>query len=93
MGYWSLDPSGAERLSSGTAEDLGFPTLEPTMEIEGKSWDGDVYSGLRQFLQGKGLEAYSQDAARELRYPLYEVSGGLALFAHGEQIRYDIKFD
>ncbi|KAJ7448414.1 hypothetical protein FB451DRAFT_1289209 [Mycena latifolia] len=56
------------------------------MRVEGYSWDGSVYTGLRQFHQGKGFDADSQDVARQLGYPLYQLSGELgARFAHVEE--------
>ncbi|KAJ7252948.1 hypothetical protein C8J57DRAFT_1519741 [Mycena rebaudengoi] len=63
--YWSLDPSGTERLGSEEAERLGFPSFT--------SWDDLVYAGIREFHEAKGFDPYSQDVAREFGYPLYEV--------------------
>ncbi|KAJ6463009.1 hypothetical protein C8R45DRAFT_791924, partial [Mycena sanguinolenta] len=59
--YWSLDPSGAERLTLEDAVNLGFPSFSFLMEICGKSWDASVYAGLRQFHQTKGFDPDSQD--------------------------------
>ncbi|KAJ6469706.1 hypothetical protein DFH09DRAFT_487521 [Mycena vulgaris] len=44
------------------------------LELKGMYLMGSVYSGLRQLYQGKGFDAYSQDVARELGYPLYQMS-------------------
>ncbi|KAJ7732546.1 hypothetical protein B0H16DRAFT_1253636, partial [Mycena metata] len=62
--YWSLDPSGAERLSTEEATQLGFPSFQLTTRVHGWSWDAGVYAGLRQFHQGKGFDPESQDVAR-----------------------------
>jgi hypothetical protein len=72
--YWSLKPSGAQPLSTDEAERLGFPTIELIMEVQGMYLVGSSYSGLRQLYQGKGFDACSQDVARKLGYPLYQVS-------------------
>ncbi|KAJ6549629.1 hypothetical protein B0H10DRAFT_2128274 [Mycena sp. CBHHK59/15] len=65
--YWSLDPSGIEELSTEEAENLGFPPLELTMEVHGNL-------PLRQFHEAKGFDPESQDVARHLGYPLYQIS-------------------
>ncbi|KAJ6538703.1 hypothetical protein DFH09DRAFT_1042106 [Mycena vulgaris] len=75
--YWSLGPSGGERLSTEEAEELGFPHFDFTMHVYGDSWDELVYRGIHQFHEGKGYDPYSQDVARELGYPLYEVASEL----------------
>ncbi|KAJ6518417.1 hypothetical protein DFH09DRAFT_1373442 [Mycena vulgaris] len=71
--YWSLDPSGAERLSTQGVEELGFPGLEFKMEVLASSWDESVYTGIRKFHEAKGYDRYSQDVAQELGCPLYQV--------------------
>ncbi|KAJ6448264.1 hypothetical protein C8R45DRAFT_1115422 [Mycena sanguinolenta] len=73
--YWSLDPSGAERLTLEEAFALGFPSLQFSTRLERKSWDASVYAGLRHFHQAKGFDPDSQDVARHLGYPLYQFSG------------------
>ncbi|KAJ6538685.1 hypothetical protein DFH09DRAFT_75439, partial [Mycena vulgaris] len=81
--YWSLNPSGAERLSAEEAGELGFPSLDFEMKVWVWSWHESVYTGIRQFHQAKGYDPYSQDVARELGYPLFQVSSELdASFAH-----------
>ncbi|KAJ7238602.1 hypothetical protein C8J57DRAFT_1193621 [Mycena rebaudengoi] len=75
LAYWSLDPSGTERLGSEEAERLGFPSFTVQIFIETRSWDDAVYAGIRKFHQAKGFDPYSQDVAREFRYPLYKVCG------------------
>ncbi|KAF7328406.1 hypothetical protein MVEN_02556300 [Mycena venus] len=72
--YWSLEPSGAQPLSTDEAERLGFPTIDLIMEVQGMYLVGNLYTGLRQLYQGKGFDAYTQDVARKLGYPLYQVS-------------------
>ncbi|KAF7340649.1 hypothetical protein MSAN_02136900 [Mycena sanguinolenta] len=72
--YWSLDPSGANRLSLEEATLLGFPPFELTTIAGGYSWDAGAYEGLRQFHEAKGFDPYSQDVARHLGYRLYQLS-------------------
>ncbi|KAJ6464504.1 hypothetical protein C8R45DRAFT_500990 [Mycena sanguinolenta] len=77
--YWSLDPSGADRLSTEDARILGFPAIHIETTIGGRSWDRNVYEGLRHFHEGKGLDPESREVARQLGYPLYEVLNDLDL--------------
>ncbi|KAF7353113.1 hypothetical protein MSAN_01498600 [Mycena sanguinolenta] len=78
--YWSLDPSGAGRLSTEDAKNLGFPAIHIETRMHGYSWDHSVYRGLRQFHEGKGFNPDSREVARRLEYPLYEVSSNRVLF-------------
>ncbi|KAJ6465873.1 hypothetical protein C8R45DRAFT_910722 [Mycena sanguinolenta] len=71
--YWSLDPSGAERLSSEDAKVLGFGTIHIETVLRGGSWDSGVYKGLRDFHQGKRFDPDSQEMAKNLDYPLFEL--------------------
>ncbi|KAF7353149.1 hypothetical protein MSAN_01502400 [Mycena sanguinolenta] len=71
--YWSLDPSGADRLNTEDANNLGFPAIHIETVMRGASWDHSVYQGLRQFHEGKGCDPDSQEVARRLEYPLFEV--------------------
>ncbi|KAJ7168880.1 hypothetical protein C8R46DRAFT_850175, partial [Mycena filopes] len=71
--YWSLDPSGDEALSTEEATRLGFPPFQLETQVEGNSWDTSVYTGLRQFHQAKGFNPDSQDVARHLGLPLYQL--------------------
>ncbi|KAJ7055806.1 hypothetical protein C8F01DRAFT_1318587 [Mycena amicta] len=71
--YWSLDPTGVERLSTEEAKHLGFPVFELITRVHVFSWDDSVYAGIRQFQRAKGFDPYTQDAARELGHPLYEL--------------------
>jgi hypothetical protein len=71
--YWSLDPSGIDRLSVEAAENLGFPAIELQIKVSGKSWDASVYGGIRQFHQYKGFDTYSQQVALEMGYPPVQV--------------------
>ncbi|KAF7374214.1 hypothetical protein MSAN_00303600 [Mycena sanguinolenta] len=85
--YWSLDPSGTEQLTLDEATSLGFPSVQLSTTIWGKSWDASVYAGLHQFHEGKGFDPNSQGVARHLGHPLYQVSGQNrtdTLFAHIE---------
>ncbi|KAJ7687116.1 hypothetical protein B0H17DRAFT_867295, partial [Mycena rosella] len=71
--YWSLDPTGFERLSAEEATDLGFPSFELTLVGSGDSWDSSVYDGLRQFHEAKGFDPYSQDVARHMGRELFQL--------------------
>ncbi|KAJ7111778.1 hypothetical protein C8R44DRAFT_711334 [Mycena epipterygia] len=83
--YWSLDPSGVEHLSRDEATRLGFPFMDFDINGYGKSWDASVYTGLREFHQAKGFNPDSQEIARHLGYPLYQLSNVVeGSFAHGE---------
>ncbi|KAJ6452800.1 hypothetical protein C8R45DRAFT_1040128 [Mycena sanguinolenta] len=72
--YWSLDPTGVDRLSTEEATQLGFPPLQFTAMVTGDFWDANVYDALRRFHQAKGFDPDSQDLARHLGEPLYGVS-------------------
>ncbi|KAJ6518077.1 hypothetical protein C8R47DRAFT_5212 [Mycena vitilis] len=72
--YWSLDPSGIERLSTEEATRLGFPSIQLKTRICLCSWDASVYAGLRQFHQAKGFDPDSQDLARHLGHRLLELT-------------------
>jgi hypothetical protein len=85
--YWSLDPSGAEHLTTVDAKQLRFPSLQLTTAVLGMSWNASVYAGLRQFYLGKGFDPESLAVARHLGYPLYELSSEVdPPFAHGKSI-------
>ncbi|KAJ7232925.1 hypothetical protein C8J57DRAFT_1383051 [Mycena rebaudengoi] len=71
--YWSLDPFGDERLSAEDAENQGFPSIELTSRMWGRSWDTSIYAGLRQFHQDKGFDPDSQNVARHLGHKLFQV--------------------
>ncbi|KAJ7340597.1 hypothetical protein DFH08DRAFT_811810 [Mycena albidolilacea] len=81
--YWSLHPSGIERLSWEDAARLGFPRIGILEYAQGHSWDSSVYEGLRQFHQAKGFDPDSQELALHLGQPLYELSSQTnTSFAH-----------
>jgi hypothetical protein len=83
--YWSLDPAGVERLSTDAAIRLGFPSLWLETTLYGDSWPASVYTGLRQFHQSKGFDPDSQDIARHLGDPLFQLSDEVdPPFARGE---------
>lgn len=53
------------------------------------SWDERIYAALSRFHAGKGFNPYSQDVARNLKHPLYEIRcGPRGETACGEQIRF-----
>ncbi|KAJ6512395.1 hypothetical protein C8R45DRAFT_1152015, partial [Mycena sanguinolenta] len=72
--YWTLDPSGAKRLTSEDAISLGFPSIKLSTETQAKSWDASVYGGLHRFHQIKGFNPDSQDLAQHLGQKLYKFS-------------------
>jgi hypothetical protein len=74
IAYWSLDPSGVDRLSGEGAEDLGFPAIQVEMYAHVQSWDAGVYDGIHQFHEAKGFDSSSQEVAIELGCPLLQVS-------------------
>ncbi|KAJ7472528.1 hypothetical protein FB451DRAFT_298398, partial [Mycena latifolia] len=87
VAYWSLDPSGVERLGMEEAEQLGFPAFELETKAWGNSWDESVYIGIREFHQAKGFDPDSLDVALEVGYPLYQLSADAhSLFAHADEI-------
>ncbi|KAJ7211858.1 hypothetical protein C8J57DRAFT_1483763, partial [Mycena rebaudengoi] len=77
--YWSLDPVGVKRLSMEDATHLGFPSIDFSATAWGKYWDASAYTGLRQFYQAKGFDPDSQDIARHLGYPVYQLSPGVGV--------------
>ncbi|KAJ7063807.1 hypothetical protein C8F01DRAFT_35766 [Mycena amicta] len=80
--YWSLDPAGVERLSTKEAEQLGFPALDLTSWVSVVSWDVSAYAGIRNFQRAKGFNPYTQDVARALGHPLYNLPAEDQEFTH-----------
>jgi hypothetical protein len=75
------------RLSTEEAEEAGFPLIKLEIRVSGKSWDAIDYAGLWQFHQAKGFAPDSQEIARHLGHPLYQLCDELAVeasFAHGK---------
>ncbi|KAJ7619802.1 hypothetical protein DFH06DRAFT_72825 [Mycena polygramma] len=91
--YWSLDPSGARRLSTEESVKLGFPALQFSTEVSGLSWDSSVYLGLRKFHEGKGFDPFSQQVARHLGHKLYRPRADLVNppFAHVHDVETDVQ--
>ncbi|KAJ7160343.1 hypothetical protein C8R46DRAFT_1107821 [Mycena filopes] len=83
--YWTLDPTGVHRLSTEEATILGFPEFELNTSISGLSWDTSVYAGLRKFHAAKGFNPDSQDIARHIGLPLYELMPGMHPFVDTEE--------
>ncbi|KAJ7679462.1 hypothetical protein DFH06DRAFT_1166668 [Mycena polygramma] len=71
--YWSLDPSGTDRLTTDEARTVGFPDIHLRRAVLGRSWDDEVYAEIRQFHQFKGFDPYSREAAIATGCPLLEV--------------------
>ncbi|KAJ7620313.1 hypothetical protein FB45DRAFT_929958 [Roridomyces roridus] len=72
--YWSVNPSGAERLTPEEAAHLGFPDFELYVKIYGLRWMDDMYPGMRQFHATKGYNPDTLDLATDLGYPFYELT-------------------
>ncbi|KAK6988025.1 hypothetical protein R3P38DRAFT_286474 [Favolaschia claudopus] len=69
--YWSLDSSGAQRLTLEDAEKLGLPSFALSAAVITKSWETNVYAALRRFHEAKGFDPDSQEIASKLGHPLY----------------------
>ncbi|KAF8129392.1 hypothetical protein K438DRAFT_1644773, partial [Mycena galopus ATCC 62051] len=74
--YWSLDPSGRQRLSPEEAYGLGFPPLQLEVEFRGWSWHENVYAALSRFHAAKGFDPHTQNLARNYGFPLYQLTSG-----------------
>ncbi|KAJ7724016.1 hypothetical protein B0H16DRAFT_329679 [Mycena metata] len=84
--YWSHDPFGTVRLSPEEAEEAGFPLITLELMVRGDSWDSIDYAELWKFHQAKGFAPDSQEIARHLGHPLYQLCDEVAVetpFAHG----------
>ncbi|KAJ7127747.1 hypothetical protein C8R44DRAFT_545225, partial [Mycena epipterygia] len=66
--YWSINPSGSQRLSPEEASRLGFPSLTLERVIWRRSWTENVYTALSHFHAAKGFDPNSQDLARNLGF-------------------------
>ncbi|KAJ7735222.1 hypothetical protein B0H16DRAFT_1426126, partial [Mycena metata] len=85
--YWSHDPFGAVRLSPQEAEEAGFPLITLKLSVWGDSWDSIAYAELWQFHQAKGFAPDSQEIARHLGHPLYQLCDEVAIetpFVHSK---------
>ncbi|KAJ7644750.1 hypothetical protein FB45DRAFT_299366 [Roridomyces roridus] len=72
--YWSLDPSGSERLTPEEAGRMGFPELQLVVKICGIFGMDDFYTGMREFHAAKGYDPGALDVANDLGYPLYQLA-------------------
>ncbi|KAJ7235776.1 hypothetical protein C8J57DRAFT_1377367 [Mycena rebaudengoi] len=85
--FWALNEDGSELLAPGDAEALGFPAFQMIMHAFAQSWPQSSYDGLREFHRGKGFDPDSQDVARHLGYPLYEMFPDYSQgFAHVDEM-------
>ncbi|KAJ7168856.1 hypothetical protein C8R46DRAFT_240814 [Mycena filopes] len=85
--YWSLDPLGLEQLTAAEAAARGLPEVRVRARLMGRSWDERVYAGIRQLHEAKGFDPDTQDAARSLGQPLYQLSSDVdPLFAHVNEL-------
>ncbi|KAF7374303.1 hypothetical protein MSAN_00313500 [Mycena sanguinolenta] len=91
--YWSLDSSGDNPLSHEDASSLGFPSIRLLTHVDVLSWDETVYVGLHKFDECKGFNPESQDVAKELGYPLYEISDGKWIERFLASMEWDLAMD
>ncbi|KAK7007534.1 hypothetical protein R3P38DRAFT_3027784 [Favolaschia claudopus] len=75
--YWSLDSSGATRLSQDECDALGIPRLSLMFWAMARFWHHYHFNAVREFSLAKGVNPYSQDAASLLGVPLVEVQSKL----------------
>ncbi|KAJ7057449.1 hypothetical protein C8F01DRAFT_332622 [Mycena amicta] len=71
--FWSLDPLGREQLSWKEARTRGFPRLIFSKNGYRQQWDTSMYEEVRAIHIAKGFDPDSQDIARHLGYPLFEL--------------------
>ncbi|KAJ7465951.1 hypothetical protein FB451DRAFT_1261443 [Mycena latifolia] len=71
--YWSLDPLGADKLTSEEAEKFSLPNVSFAVRLWGCSWNETQYDVLRHFYLNKGYNPASTDATHALHYPLLQV--------------------
>ncbi|KAJ7616535.1 hypothetical protein FB45DRAFT_934431 [Roridomyces roridus] len=71
--YWSVDETGEERLSEEDACHLGFPAISCTTEMHGVSWRSSAYVAMASLQRSKGFDPYTQDVARHLKEPLFQL--------------------
>ncbi|KAJ7057443.1 hypothetical protein C8F01DRAFT_992050 [Mycena amicta] len=72
--FWSLDPLGREQLSWKEAREQGFPKLFIiSNNVRTSQWDTSVYQEIHAMHIAKGFNPDSQDVARHLGYPLFEL--------------------
>ncbi|KAJ7300954.1 hypothetical protein DFH08DRAFT_996544 [Mycena albidolilacea] len=89
--YWSLDSSSVDRLTLEEATRLGFPALRLKTTLHGDSSDASIYEGLRRFHRAKGFNLDGLDIARNLGYPLYQLSSeDNFLFAHMDEGDFEV---
>jgi hypothetical protein len=63
------------------ATQLGFPAVRFQIKVHASWWHDSFYAGLRHFHEEKGFHPASQDVARHLGYPLFEMYNPPAPFA------------
>ncbi|KAF8193834.1 hypothetical protein K438DRAFT_1969136 [Mycena galopus ATCC 62051] len=79
--YWSRDPEGVDCIPMDRAPELGFPAVQWQIKIQASWWDDSFYAGMRQFHEERGFRPESQDLARHLGSPLFEVYNAPVPFA------------
>ncbi|KAF8177469.1 hypothetical protein K438DRAFT_1978450 [Mycena galopus ATCC 62051] len=90
-GFWSLHPDGTNPLSRQEAQSLGFPLIELRIRVAGHAWNDTAYAALLRFHLGKRFGGESQDVARHLGYPLYELAeehGANECLGDGDEIEF-----
>ncbi|KAJ7057437.1 hypothetical protein C8F01DRAFT_332231 [Mycena amicta] len=82
IAYWSLDPMGRTHLSTEEARAHGFPDLLISRYTDEFRWDASVYEEFRALHIAKGFDPDSQDIARHLGYPLFELVSDIKARKH-----------
>ncbi|KAJ7056896.1 hypothetical protein C8F01DRAFT_1152630 [Mycena amicta] len=72
IAYWSMDPSGNERLSADEATARGLPPFHVETRVGGLEFEELLYEEIRAIHEVKGFDPDSQDAAQYMGYPLFE---------------------
>ncbi|KAF7331347.1 hypothetical protein MKEN_00012400 [Mycena kentingensis (nom. inval.)] len=74
VAYWSMDPTGNERLSTADARRLGLPELSISAYIQGTKYPDAFYDEIDAFHRAKGFDPDSADVARHLGLPVFELT-------------------
>jgi hypothetical protein len=71
--YWSLDPTGNNRMTQDECDSLGLPRLQFKFFSTARFWHEYHYEAIREFFEAKGFDPHSQDVTRLLGLPLAEL--------------------
>uniref|UniRef100_A0A0W0FBX3 Uncharacterized protein n=1 Tax=Moniliophthora roreri TaxID=221103 RepID=A0A0W0FBX3_MONRR len=73
--FWSLVPSGHDKMSESTRVSLGLSSYKTQIDIRRRSWSFETYGVLERFQHFKRFDSKTTDYARSLSYPLMQVVG------------------